>query len=132
MIAVLGGRGDSCARYEDATRHMALTAGGKAVSLAIEGRDDRDRYGRLLAFVDVVEGPDAGPNAVLCAAPPPPAPAPGPAAEPALVAPAPAPAGVVHADCDAVGTAGAAPIRPLDPGWQSKFDRDKDGVGCDT
>ncbi|MGO1286969.1 MAG: excalibur calcium-binding domain-containing protein [Cellulosimicrobium funkei] len=27
--------------------------------------------------------------------------------------------------------AGAAPIRPGDPGFQPKFDRDNDGVGCE-
>ncbi|TFC37028.1 excalibur calcium-binding domain-containing protein, partial [Cryobacterium sp. MDB1-18-1] len=26
---------------------------------------------------------------------------------------------------------GAAPIHPGDPGWQSKFDRDGDGIGCE-
>ncbi|WP_092965944.1 excalibur calcium-binding domain-containing protein [Agromyces sp. CF514] len=42
---------------------------------------------------------------------------------------APAP---YYQNCDAVRAAGAAPIHPGDPGWQSKFDRDGDGIGCDT
>lgn len=39
---------------------------------------------------------------------------------------------VYYENCTAVRNAGAAPIRPSDPGWQSKFDRDGDGIGCDT
>ncbi|UWX97700.1 DUF1524 domain-containing protein [Arthrobacter zhaoxinii] len=56
--------------------------------------------------------------------------APAPAA-PAPAAPAPAaPAGASYANCSAVKAAGVAPIRPGDPGWDPKFDRDGDGVGC--
>ncbi|MBD7996503.1 DUF1524 domain-containing protein [Arthrobacter sp. Sa2CUA1] len=36
----------------------------------------------------------------------------------------------VYANCSAVKAAGAAPIRPGDPGWDPKFDGDGDGVGC--
>lgn len=57
---------------------------------------------------------------------PDPAPAPPPAP-----APEPEPAGVYYKNCDAVRAAGAAPIRPGDPGFQPKFDRDNDGVGCE-
>ena len=60
-----------------------------------------------------------------------PAPVPAPAPAPAP-APVPAPAAPVYANCDAVRAAGAAPIHPGDPGFEQKFDRDKDGVGCDT
>lgn len=38
---------------------------------------------------------------------------------------------VYYQNCDAVRAAGAAPIYPGDPGWQQKFDRDKDGIGCE-
>ena len=38
---------------------------------------------------------------------------------------------VFYQNCDAVRAAGAAPIHPGDPGWQDKFDRDNDGVGCE-
>ncbi len=41
------------------------------------------------------------------------------------------PAAVHYQNCTEVRTAGAAPIRAGDPGWQSKFDRDGDGVGCE-
>lgn len=59
-------------------------------------------------------------------------PAPVPAAPaPAPVAPEPAPADVYYQNCDAVRAAGAAPIYAGQPGWQPKFDRDGDGVGCE-
>ncbi|MFW3171924.1 GmrSD restriction endonuclease domain-containing protein [Geodermatophilus sp. CPCC 206100] len=38
---------------------------------------------------------------------------------------------VSYADCAAVRTAGAAPIRRGEPGWQDAFDGDGDGVGCE-
>ena len=38
---------------------------------------------------------------------------------------------VSYRNCDEVRAAGAAPIFSGDPGWQSKFDRDGDGVGCE-
>ncbi len=44
--------------------------------------------------------------------------------------PAP-PANVYYQNCTDVRNNGAAPIYPGDPGWQDKFDRDKDGVGCE-
>lgn len=45
--------------------------------------------------------------------------------EPEYVAP------VHYANCSDVRAHGAAPIYPGEPGFQSKFDRDKDGVGCE-
>lgn len=73
--------------------------------------------------------------------PPAPAPEPAPVVEPApfiepepvqeAPAPEPAPQTAYYANCDAVRAAGAAPIRPGDPGFQKKFDRDGDGVGCE-
>ncbi|MDN3482051.1 DUF1524 domain-containing protein [Arthrobacter sp. APC 3897] len=72
------------------------------------------------------------------------APEPAPAAEQLPVeAPAPvpdqaapaapaAPGDVYYKNCDAVKAAGAAPIRAGDPGWQPKFDRDGDGIGCEN
>lgn len=38
---------------------------------------------------------------------------------------------VYYKNCSAVRAAGAAPIYPGDPGWDPKFDRDNDGVGCE-
>ena len=54
--------------------------------------------------------------------------APAPAPAPLVQAPAPAP---YYQNCSAVRAAGAAPIRVGQPGFQSKFDRDGDGVGCE-
>lgn len=87
--------------------------------------------------VVVVPAPRPAPQAAP--APPPasrpaPAPAPRPAPAPAPPPPPPPPpssGGVYYQNCDAVRAAGAAPIRPGDPGWEPKFDRDKDGIGCD-
>ncbi|TKV28536.1 DUF1524 domain-containing protein [Arthrobacter sp. NamB2] len=67
-------------------------------------------------------------------APAPLAPAPG-APEPVAPAPAPvapAPAAPYYANCSEVRAAGAAPIYAGTPGFQPKFDRDNDGVGCDS
>jgi Excalibur calcium-binding domain len=50
-----------------------------------------------------------------------------PATQP-LVAP---PATVFYADCDAVRSAGAAPIRTGDPGYSDDLDRDGDGIACE-
>lgn len=41
------------------------------------------------------------------------------------------PPSVSYANCDAVRAAGAAPIHRSDPGWDPKFDRDGDGIGCE-
>ncbi|WP_233199626.1 DUF1524 domain-containing protein [Cryobacterium sp. N22] len=66
---------------------------------------------------------------------PEPEPAPeAPAPEPVAPAPAPEPVApaVYYENCDAVRAAGAAPIYEGTPGYSSKLDRDKDGIGCDT
>lgn len=36
-----------------------------------------------------------------------------------------------YANCAEVRADGAAPIQEGDPGWDEKFDRDGDGVGCE-
>lgn len=82
-----------------------------------------------------VNAPEPAPPAVVLAsvapAPAPVAPAPV-APEPVAPAPiAPAPAAPYYQNCDAVRAAGAAPIRPGDPGFQPKFDGNDDGVGCE-
>jgi micrococcal nuclease len=38
---------------------------------------------------------------------------------------------VYYANCAAVRAAGAAPIHEGDPGYSTKLDRDRDGVGCE-
>jgi len=44
----------------------------------------------------------------------------------------PASSSVSYQNCTAVKAAGAAPIKAGDPGWDTKFDRDGDGVGCES
>ena len=72
--------------------------------------------------------------AIICAAP---APAParparcGPAAGSGSGSGSRPSSSASYQNCDAVRAAGAAPIFPGDPGFQTKFDRDNDGVGCE-
>lgn len=54
-----------------------------------------------------------------------------PPAAPPAAPPVPAPS-ASFANCTEVKAAGRAPIRVGDPGWQQKFDRDGDGVGCES
>lgn len=59
-------------------------------------------------------------------------PAPQPA-QPAQPTPAaPAPQSTYYANCAAVRAAGAAPIYAGQPGYSTKLDRDRDGVGCEN
>ncbi|MFD1734144.1 excalibur calcium-binding domain-containing protein [Deinococcus malanensis] len=37
----------------------------------------------------------------------------------------------MYANCAAVRVAGAAPIRAGQPGYSTKLDRDRDGIGCE-
>ncbi|MDJ0396154.1 DUF1524 domain-containing protein [Rhodococcus sp. G-MC3] len=60
-----------------------------------------------------------------------PAPAPAPEPVPAAPAPVPAPSRVSYKNCAEVRAAGAAPIRAGQPGFSTKFDGDRDGVGCE-
>ena len=46
--------------------------------------------------------------------------------------PAPLKPAASYANCTEVKAAGAAPIRAGEPGWQPEFDRDNDGVGCES
>jgi len=102
---------------------------------------ERDAMTRILDTCPIEPALTSGfapaPTPVVVA-PAPAAPAPAPAAAPApepapVVAPVPAaePATAYYKNCDAVRAAGAAPIHPGDPGWDTKFDRDKDGIGCE-
>ena len=81
---------------------------------------EHDTMARILGSCGGIRVPAAPP-----AAAPPPAPKPAPAP---LVQP---PSNVFYQNCAAVRAAGAAPIRSGDPGFQSKFDRDGDGIGCE-
>lgn len=157
--------------FEESSTAMGAVVGGQQVTLGIEARDERDRYGRLIAYVDTLDGTDAGltliqdgmgiarydsrdgygehpreaayvtadaasPVAYSCDDP---APAPEPVEEEEEEEEQPAPAAepddgggsVFYQNCDAVRAGGADPIRVGDPGWDTKFDRDGDGVGCE-
>lgn len=86
------------------------------------------------ALPRVAQAPPAPPTAARTPTPAPPPvvhPAPPRAVIRPPVAPAPAPTGPSYANCDDVRAHGAAPIHPGDPGFQPKFDRDHDGVGCE-
>jgi endonuclease YncB( thermonuclease family) len=144
----------------------ALLAGlitGQTITLVPGARDDVDRYGRLLRYVEAngvdaglmmiesgraiarydgrdgygvhprqdayVEADDLTPSINICTAV---------TVAPLAVVPfaavpvtEPPPAAVFYENCTAVRAAGAAPIRAGDPGWQTKFDRDGDGIGCE-
>lgn len=118
----------------------------KPVSLPGGARDDRDRYGRALRYVDIDIVNDVGMNLLRSGMAVPrynstdgygshPREAAYAAAAAPLCggqAPAPQPpANVSYANCAAVRAAGAAPIHRGDPGYGSHLDRDNDGVGCE-
>ena len=88
------------------------------------GRHDRE---------DAYVAADAASASYTCQPPPtaPPAPTPAPTPAPAPRSRSPRPGNVRYANCDDVRAHGADPIHPGDPGWQQKFDRDSDGVGCE-
>lgn len=157
--------------FDEATEAMADSVLGERVILLSGAQDDRDRYDRLLRYVDresdgfdaglalinaglatarydsrdgygehareqeYVANDEASPPSVTCEEPPaeeepePPAP-PAPDDPPAEEA-EPEGDGPPYQNCDAVRAAGAAPIREGDPGFESKFDGDGDGVGCE-
>jgi endonuclease YncB( thermonuclease family) len=134
--------------YAAATQHMRDLVAGKAVVLTAGARDDVDKYGRLLRYVDLPDGTDAGLAQIVggfaiarydsrdgyghhdreeqyvaadtgAAAP----------TGPATTA---APSGsVYYANCAAARAAGAAPLHTGDPGYRAGLDRDHDGVACE-
>ena len=130
-----------------ATSALAGLVDGRAVTLSSGARDDVDRYGRLLRYVDV-QGVDAGKRliegglavarydgrdgygahprqaAYVAADAASPAYACGPATPP--------PTSVYYANCDAVRAAGKAPLRAGQPGYETpRLDRDGDGIACE-
>jgi endonuclease YncB( thermonuclease family) len=144
--------------YEEASAKLAQLIVGQSITLVPGARDDVDKYGRLLRYVETngvdvnlkmiesgraiarydgrdgygvhprqdayVQADGLSPSLNICGAVPVVVPVPSvPAAAP--------PPSVFYQNCAAVRAAGAAPIRPGDPGWQTKFDGDGDGVGCE-
>jgi len=173
--------------FEEAKQELSLFVLNEEVVLLPGARDDQDKYGRLLRYVEL-KGSDINkamivsgraiarydsrdgygkhpretiylvadelfPNVNICGVPvgtttpvqnttgttqapvatqPPAEPVvtPAPTSAPVVTNP-PAPQPVSYANCTAVRNAGAAPIKVGDPGWDSKFDGDGDGVGCE-
>ena len=147
------GTGDCASK---ATARLTELVLGHPVGLVAGARDDEDRYGRLLRYVDaevdagyqlIVEGlaitrydsrdgygrHAREPEYVQADAASPdcinaPLPTPPPAPGPA---PAPTPGNVSYENCDAVRAAGAAPLYAGQPGYAPKLDRDGDGIACE-
>jgi endonuclease YncB( thermonuclease family) len=142
VTLTMGGDGEDTDNYGRFLRYVDVGGVdvGQAmieVGLATARFDSRDGYGRH-DREDSYVAADAARANYACPPPPtaPPAPAPTPVPAPTTPnrqpQPQPEPGdNVFYANCDAVRAAGADPIYPGDPGWQQKFDRDKDGVGCE-
>ncbi len=136
----MGGDGEDTDRYGRFLRYVDVDGvdTGQAmieVGLATARYDSRDGYGRH-DREDAYVAADAASENYTCSPPPTAAPAPTPPAAPTpppapKPRPQPEPGNVSYANCDDVRAHGADPIHPGDPGWQQKFDRDHDGVGCE-
>lgn len=139
--------------YAEATANMERLVLGQRVRLTVSD-EDRDRYDRLLRYVNVGRI-DAGLKQIdrgfaiarydsrdgygyhpreneyiaVDKASPNFKCAPKPTPQP--VAPAPAQESAHYENCDAARAAGAAPVYRGDPGYGSHLDRDGDGVGCE-
>jgi micrococcal nuclease len=109
--------------YEAATTNMRNLVYGKAVVLTPGARDDVDKYGRLLRYVDLPDGTDTGLVQI---------------AGGFAIARYDRRDGYGHHDREeqyiaadtgaAARAAGAAPLHAGDPGYRSALDRDHDGV----
>ncbi len=140
--------------FGPATTAMADLLDGQEVALVGGARDDRDRYGRIIRYVDV-DGVDAGlsliedglaisrydsrdgygghdreaayvaADAGLTGGCDAPTPA------PATSAPSSDVPSDGFATCASARDAGAAPVRRGDPGYHPRLDGDGDGVGCE-
>ena len=138
-----GGDGEDRDQYDrllryvtDGTSDPVVFDAGRSMltdGYAIARYDSRDGYGRHWLEDDYLAADDGSPaltlpcgNVPVNVAAAEPQPQPQPEAEPQPVAD-----DVYYENCDAVRAAGADPITAGDPGWQQRFDRDNDGVGCE-
>ena len=146
-VTILGDDGDDVDAYGRSLRHVLVD--GKPVGLTMIETGNADaRYDSLDGYPrhryqDDYRAAD-GPNTFACLAVAttvpapvpaiitPPAPAPAPPPPPPPPPPAPAANNGPFANCDAVRAAGRAPILRGEPGFEQKFDRDNDGVGCEN
>jgi len=131
--------------YAESTAALRAMVQGQPVTLTPGARDDVDRYGRLLRYVNSADGVDAGlqminqgwaiarydsrdgygrhtREASYVAAD---------AVSPAQACGSVAPPGAYYADCTAVRAAGAAPLYSWQPGYRPGLDGDSDGVACE-
>jgi micrococcal nuclease len=143
--------------FEEASDALVAMLGGQAVVVTPGARDDVDKYGRILLYIDAA-GVDVGLSLIqqglatarydsrdgyghhsreelyvaADAASPsicaPPTQASSKAAD--TTAPAPA-ASAYYANCAAARAAGVAPLHEGEPGYRSGLDRDHDGVACE-
>ena len=147
--------------YGEATRHMSSLTLGRAVVLTQADSDDRDRYGRIIRYIDV-DGLDAGlaqitggfaiarydsrdgygwhpredeyiaaDNATAHMCP-----GFGSTSGRGITGTTAAPTtgangDVYYQNCAAVRAAGAAPLYQGQPGYRTALDGDKDGVACE-
>jgi micrococcal nuclease len=147
--------------FGEASAAMAALVLSEQVVLTAGARDDRDRYDRILRYVDV-GGVDAGlalieaglaiarydsrdgygrhdREATYIAADAATAntctpPAPAPTGDPAPAPPSSGPGtgpGGAWKNCTQARDAGAAPVRRGTPGYGGHLDRDGDGIGCE-
>jgi micrococcal nuclease len=136
VALTMGGDGEDTDRYGRYLRYIDVDGVDAGLSLIQQGHaiaryDSRDGYGLHTREADYIAADAASPDYTCPPPPPPPPPLPPTDAPRRDRTPDTAPANPHYANCDAVRAAGAAPIHPGDPGWQQKFDRDKDGVGCE-
>ncbi|MEZ5320672.1 MAG: thermonuclease family protein [Microthrixaceae bacterium] len=144
-----------CGYAESKHRVEELVAGGGTAIEAVSGRDDRDRYGRLLRYV-LVDGRDVGTTLLseglaharydgldgygehprqaeyrrIDAATPDRCGTSPPTTRTA--GPAPSGSEVYYENCAAARRADAAPIRRGQPGYRADMDGDGDGIACET
>jgi Excalibur calcium-binding domain/Staphylococcal nuclease homologue len=143
--------------YAEAAARMTQLVGGRSVTLTPGARDDRDRYGRLLRYINVgavdvqLEMLNAGlaiarydsrdgygghprKDTFIAADNA----SPNVCSTPILPPPLPQPSkptvppvGVYYENCTAARAAGAAPIYIGQPGYRAGLDGDGDGVACE-
>jgi endonuclease YncB( thermonuclease family) len=158
LIGIDSPESGACGSIEAASNLTVLTL-GQVVTLTPGADEDRDRYSRLLRYVDLADGRDAGreqigggfaiarydsrdgygahpreTDYVALDATIPDVTCPPPAPDPVPVVPPPPPAPdpeVYYANCDAARAVGAAPLYASDPGYRPGLDRDGDGVACE-
>jgi hypothetical protein len=146
-VTLVGGAANDVDRYGRILRYVDGPSGDAGAILLGEGLaharyDSRDGYGSHPREEQYWALDFANPNTcdpTLTAPPTTATPEPVTTSAPrSTTAPKPSPTtakphggGAGYKNCDDVRAHGAAPIHPGDPGWQPKFDRDHDGVGCE-